>query len=364
MRTVAVAIVVVAAFAHVAHAYPQFQLSKDQTCSGCHLSPSGGGLLNENGFAVAQAMATFDVKPEAAHGALVGPHWLELSADLRAAGGIVENRGTNGAAFPMQADFQAAVFAPAGFTFVASVGVQDGHDIASFFASREHYAMWQSHPGSPEGLFVRAGRFMPVFGLRFVEHTAYTRRYGQTPLYGEAYGAAVAYVSSSWEAHVTGFLHDPFQYSAEQGNGAAAYTEARITKTAQIGLEGRFAKGDLDQRLAGGVTGKLWLDPVLLQAEVIGIHQSFAAGGERDQITSYLLGTWFFYQGWMLDVGIGQFDEDLAVPHVSLEGIDVNVHWFATSHLELLLTNRIQTISFTSGGPTSGYALVQVHYRL
>ena len=33
-----------------AHAYPQFQMSRDQTCTGCHLSPSGGGLLNENGL--------------------------------------------------------------------------------------------------------------------------------------------------------------------------------------------------------------------------------------------------------------------------------------------------------------------------
>ena len=41
--------VAVAAMAGTAAAYPQFQLSRDQTCTGCHLSPAGGGLLNENG---------------------------------------------------------------------------------------------------------------------------------------------------------------------------------------------------------------------------------------------------------------------------------------------------------------------------
>ena len=36
-----------------AAAYPQFQLSRDQTCTNCHVSPSGGGLLTENGYNVA-----------------------------------------------------------------------------------------------------------------------------------------------------------------------------------------------------------------------------------------------------------------------------------------------------------------------
>jgi hypothetical protein len=51
--------------------------------------------------------------------------------------------------------------------------------------------MWRTNPGTPFGLFVRAGRFMPVFGLRFAEHPMYTRRFGGTPLYGDTYGAAI-----------------------------------------------------------------------------------------------------------------------------------------------------------------------------
>jgi hypothetical protein len=66
----------------------------------------------------------------------------------------------------------------------------------------------------------------------------------------------------------------------------------------------------------------------------------------------------------MLDIGAGQFDEDLRVRHLDLECVDANLHWFATSHWELLLTNRIQTIALGSGGPTSGYVLLQLHYRV
>ena len=53
-----------------ASAYPQFQLSRDQTCSGCHLSPAGGGLLSENGLNTADAMSQFGTSPEFMYGKL------------------------------------------------------------------------------------------------------------------------------------------------------------------------------------------------------------------------------------------------------------------------------------------------------
>ena len=40
------AVLAVVATAGVAHAYPQYQLSREQTCASCHVSPVGGGLLD------------------------------------------------------------------------------------------------------------------------------------------------------------------------------------------------------------------------------------------------------------------------------------------------------------------------------
>jgi hypothetical protein len=352
---------IVAALAHRADAYPQFQLSRESTCTGCHISPAGGLVLNENGLATAETMSTFGGAPEAAHGKLAGPSWLIISGDFRAGAGLNDRVKAQGAAFPMQAEVDGAVRGGS-ITLLATVGVEQGPVVAS----HEHWVMWQSEAGADHGLYVRAGRFMPVYGLRLAEHIAYTRRYGQTPLYGETYGAAVAYIDPRWEVHVTGFVHDRIQDPVERGDGAAAYGEVRLAKVASVGLQGRYAKSDEDARTAGGFTAKLWLEPanVLLQGEVQMIRQTFAAGSRRTQLVSYLLGSWFFHEGWMLDVGVGQFDEDLAMSTNDLECIDANVHWFATSHLELLLTNRVQTIGLGSGGATSGFTLLQIHYRL
>jgi hypothetical protein len=358
-----VTIVLALAVARVAHAYPQFQLSHDQTCTSCHISPAGGLLLGENGLSIAETTSTYGGAPEFLHGQVGGPAWLELGGDLRAGAGMTDSvGGVGGGAFPMQGDLDAAVHGR-DLTLLATIGFQPGSSPSTFVRSTEHWLMW--HPSDEDhGIYVRAGRFMPVYGLRFAEHTAYTRRYGQTPLYGETYGAAVEYVEPVWEVHVTGFVHDPLQDAIENGNGGAAYGELRFAKIASIGAEARHANSRDDTRTASGVTAKLWLDPVLLEAEGQVIHQTFMAGGGRNQLVSYLLASYSVHPGWLLDIGVGQYDEDLAVNNVDLECVDANLHWFTTSHWELLLTGRIQTIALGKGGPTSGFALLQFHYRL
>ena len=35
-----------------------------------------------------------------------------------------------------------------------------------------------------------------------------------------------------------------------------------------------------------------------------------------------------------------------------------------TSHLELVLNARFEMIAFGAGGPSAGYSLLQLHYRL
>jgi hypothetical protein len=349
----------------IASAYPQYQLGYEPTCTGCHVSPSGGGLLNENGLNVAEQTSTYGGAPEAAHGALVGPSWLQVSGDFRGAAGLVQNVGSHPGAFPMQAELNAAVHT-SGFTLYATGGFWAGHTGPDYLQLREHWLMWQQKPGETEGLYVRVGRFTPVFGLRLVEHNDSVRRWGQTPLWSETYNAAVEYVDKVGEVHATGFVHDPWQYSSERGDGGALYGELRLGKAASIGLEARYAHGSEDARSTGGLTAKYWIDgaKLLFQLEGQVTHQKFAAGGSRNQLASYLMASWLVHDGWLLDFGVSQYNEDLAVKALDTEALDVNLHWFTTSHLELLLTNRIQTIVLGGGGPTSGYSLVQFHYRL
>src|SRR6266567_8178283 len=85
-----------------AEAYPQFQLSRDQTCTGCHVSPAGGGLLNENGLAVSETISQWGTSPEFFYGKIPRPDWLTLGGDVRGASGYVQSPERLLATFPMQ----------------------------------------------------------------------------------------------------------------------------------------------------------------------------------------------------------------------------------------------------------------------
>ena len=350
-----------------AHAYPQYALSREQTCGACHLSPTGGGLLNDNGELTDEDDATWGGDPTFLHGAVELPEWFRFGGDLRfGAGATNPGGGVGPAAFPMQSELHAAVLRGP-ITVAADLGFtiprEEGSPL-TVLMSREHYVRWNQHEDGL-GLYARAGRFMPVYGLRWAEHTAYVRRYGGTPLFGETYGASVGWVSSGAEAHVTGFVHDPLHDGIEDGDGAAAYAEKRFGAAA-VGAQARYANAPDNVRTQGGLTGKLWLDgpAVLLQAEAQVVRQSFDSGPARTQVVGNLMASWFVHHGYLLDVIVGHYDQDTAVPDVDRDAVELNLHWFPKAHVELVLMTRLQAIGLGNGGDTSGYALAQLHYRL
>ena len=363
--TLALAVGVLAAATGVAHAYPQYQLSKEPTCATCHISPSGGGLLNDYGELTAEEESQWGGNPSFLHGAVELPDWLALGGDLRGAGGLHDNgNGAGPSAFPMQAELYAAASKGA-VTLYATAGITLRED-SPWPLSREHWLMWKPDEGG-EGPYVRAGRIMPVFGLRQAEHPYYTRRYGPTPLFAEVYGVNGGWLSPKLEAHVTAFVHDPLVDGTQKGNGAAAYVEKRFG-AAQLGAEAMYATSDDDGRLHAGVTGKLWLEgaKLLLSGEGMVVHQDFTSAGapSRYQLVGQLIGTYFVRPGLFVDLGVGHFAEDTAIADTFRDAVDLNVHWFPLSHLELVLTSRFQRIGLGNGGDDSGFALLQVHYRI
>lgn len=352
----------------VAHAYPQYQLVFDPTCTGCHQSPAGGNLLNENGLAVAESTSMFGTAPEFLNGILPTPTWLTLGGDLRASGGFIATPEEVLTAFPMQAELYANVRAGA-FSVNVTGGLrpwQDEDRAATTLWSREHYAMWQSKPGESEGIYVRAGRFMPVFGLRVAEHPAYLRRYGGTPLFADTYGASASYVEQKFEVHATGFVEDPFIDPVVHGHGGAAYTEVRVTDQIAVGLEGMVRRTDTSTRYHAGVTGKYYLPAanLLLQAELQYTPLSIDDGNSTRGLLGFVMGTLFLPNGFMIDVALNHYDPNYRIAKLDRDSIDVNVHWFTTSHLELVLNNRYETLALGSGGRSGGYTLLQLHYRL
>lgn len=362
----------VMALARVAEAYPQFQLSRDKTCTGCHISPAGGSLLTENGESVSEAIATLDHSGAFMYGKVPVPPWLTLGGDLRAATGYIQTPEKVLASFPMQIELHGHARLPSGISVHVTGGTRPTtaksatESGRNFLWSREHYVMWRTNPGTPTGLFVRAGRFAPVFGLRFAEHPLYTRRFGGTPLYGEAYGLNVSYITEKLEGHLTGFIEDPLMETVRHTRGAAAYVELRPTDTFSFGGGGMIEISDSDKEFRGSVVGKYYLSgpDLLLQGEVQVMNQRIEGGGAPVQLIGNVVLSHYLGKGLLLDVGLGHFDSNIRIKDLDRDCIDVNLHWFTTSHIELIFNSRLEMLAFGSGGDAHAYALLQAHYRL
>src|SRR5262245_5246144 len=108
-----------------AYAYPQFQMSRDQTCTGCHISPAGGGLLTENGLVTAEAISQWGTPAGFFYGKIPTPRWLVLGGDLRGASGYVQTPEKLLASFPMQIEAYARAVLGAGFSLQVDVGARE-----------------------------------------------------------------------------------------------------------------------------------------------------------------------------------------------------------------------------------------------
>lgn len=393
MKTLILAFVLLAASLGVAHAYPQFQLSRDQTCTGCHLSPAGGGLLNENGYTVAEGISQFGTAPEFFYGKVLKEGGkLILGGDVRGAAGFLKYGGAEDSAvyaFPMQVEFYGRLKFGS-ISIQADLGFrpdEDTNEAKTFVWSREHYLTWQSKPDENFGTYVRAGRFLPVFGLRFAEHPLYVRRFGGTQLYTDTYAASVSQVAEKYEVHVTAFMEDLLIDPVEHANGAAAYGEYRVSPTLSFGggvmfksfTNGKFLLSDeidydsKEFRIAA--TNKLYLEgaDILLSTEIQFVNQLVGktarspdseVGGAPKGLVGNLVASKMLGSFLLLDVGIGHFDSNLRIKNLDRDCVDLNFHWFTTSHLELVLNARYELLGFGAGGEPGAYALLQAHYRM
>jgi hypothetical protein len=189
------------ALAGSAAAEPMF-LSKQYTrCTTCHYSPTGGGLLTPYGRSLShEELSTFrgsetsgSGSPQGAEqdflwGALgdrLGP--VHMGIDLRPAHLLYDFDGTETSqSFWMNADVLAACQIR-GWTLYGELGrepVVDG-------AKLDSYEYWAQHE-SDKGLAFRVGRFLPAFGVRLADHTAFTRTNLGFDKYDQVYALEVS----------------------------------------------------------------------------------------------------------------------------------------------------------------------------
>ncbi|MBC7715257.1 MAG: hypothetical protein H7177_18065, partial [Rhizobacter sp.] len=160
-----------------AYAFPEMVRHNYPNCIACHESPSGGGLLTPYGRTISSSvLSTWGNEKEARpfYGAIDNKYtkgWLNVGGDLR---GLQLHTNSKqmmmGKFIRMQTGFEAAVKFM-NFKVVSFFGKQEVGNMVRGESIR-HYLMYQP----TDEISLRAGRFIPNYGLNIPEHTLATRR--------------------------------------------------------------------------------------------------------------------------------------------------------------------------------------------
>lgn len=375
------------ASARDAAAYPQFQFSSGTTrCGQCHFSPSGGTLISSWGRDESADTISLGGNGGLLHGLVTPPSWLAIGGDVRFAALTNDVGGPESpesAYFPMQFDLYTRLAFDA-FSLNFTVGDRGvvrpsdpsfsgrSGDFVDRLVSREHYLMWRP---SATGPYVRAGRFYSPYGVRFVEHVYFVRRYTGYNLYEETYNLSGGYIADDYEWHATAFVHPPsslpnfLRSVGAHESGGTAYGEMRFAKMASLGLQTRIGIASEEARYQGGAVGKLWIEDAKLifigEADFIRQQLKGAASTGQNQLVSYI-GMTYFMRGLMAGIAYERFQENLAMSRTGRNAYDFQVNFFPWAHFEVLLLGRYQTRASAAPGDTTGASLgmLQLHYYL
>jgi hypothetical protein len=299
-------VLAISLFASRASAEPMFLAKQYTRCTACHYSPTGGGMLTPYGrllshrelsttgatAAAPAAGAEEDPHGEQAFlfGALgdaLGPGHLGLEmrpAHLRVnfPGGHTDRN------LLMNLDLVGAV-QHGGWTAYGTVGreppnsaVRDGLvQPGAAFISYEHWIGYQSD----DGFGIRAGRFLPAFGIRFDDHTAYTRRDLDFDRNDQVYGVEISDTMGPSLLQVTigagkaeAILHDRTQRAASiTGRWQLDLTP----RTAIVGSAAYRQASDLDPKsgLVGGALGFAPTSRISVWTEIDANLQTAERGG-------------------------------------------------------------------------------------
>ena len=193
LRPTARAVLVIAALGAAgsvrpASAEPTFLSKQYPRCTACHYSAAGGGLLTPYGRSLSrEEISTFGRQGASGapstgstageegflFGALSSESPLQLGLDVRPSHVDVDvdvpGRTIADRNFLMNLDLQAA-WRQDRWTAYGTVGrspTRGGGELVSY----EHWIAWQV----TDAVSVRGGRFLPAYGVRFADHTSFTR---------------------------------------------------------------------------------------------------------------------------------------------------------------------------------------------
>lgn len=313
------------------------------SCTACHVSPSGGGVLTPYGRALsAELMSTWGTPKTAGflftdvENEKINPPWFRAQALLR---GVQTRRNTptvDQARFiPMQADLEVgvdlekfAVILTGGFR--AKPGATTS-DLNEFF-SRKHYVLYRFS----DAIVARAGKFIFAFGLNGPDHITATRRGLGWDQGSETYNLEANYFLEKSTTTLTLVSKSPEENNIQKISGIALNQSFFVGGDSRLGFSGFSGSQEIYERIVYGpyltwaITKQVFLDSeFFLQDKKI----KSSSAHEKGYATFHRL-------GWEISKGIipfTQFDRSFLNDSDDTSRFDsygVGLQWLPYPHFE------------------------------
>jgi hypothetical protein len=224
-----------------AHAFPEMARIGYQNCVACHVSPTGGGVMNSYGRGMsADILSTWHYEGEETIGhGLFGstyqtPEWLQLGGDSRWIQTYVQNlQGTQGQWFPMQDQLEAAVRAWK-IWLVGNLNFEGGPPGTSNYGVLQSNRLYALYNVTDE-IYVRAGKFQLPFGINQPNHTAVIAQNLGWGAETESDNIEAGYIGEKVNVILTGDMGRPDNTSLTVENGMALNVAYNLSTVHKLG---------------------------------------------------------------------------------------------------------------------------------
>jgi hypothetical protein len=307
------------------------------SCATCHVSVTGGGVLNEYGRRLAEEfMATWAREGESdfLHGAVKLPESLSVGGDIRFLSIKNDNQITETqTGFPMQADIELAWTPLEKLTLVGAFGGYSGQS-----SSRRHYLHYQFN----DNWQARAGRFYSAFGILSPDHSVLSRRLMGFDEHQENMNVEGAYTSETFEIVADVMLGGKEEGDQEREQGYSMRASTFIGERTALGLSYLHGEGPVWDRdtfgpfLMLGITAKSYLlSEVYYQYKKPVEDQDLSTPKHEGLITSSKAG-YDLFQGFQVFVSFESADPVGDVEYVRRQRVyGPGIQWIPRPHFEL-----------------------------
>lgn len=304
---------------------PYLAIRTGLKCSACHVNRTGGG--GRNVFGANWGQTVLPMNPAQLRNRAL-TDWLSIGFDVRALGSAYVSDATPRTNIEMneaQLQLEARLIQN-----VLTLYVDQTLGPERAFA-REAFVMADVLPMRG---YAKAGKFLLPYGWRLWDDDAYIRSQTnftyKTPDLGLEVGFEPGPVS--WFVALT---NGTFGTVDDNSGKMVTSSFAVVYPQFRVGASGSFNRGSgSDRRIVGGFAGTR-LGPVALLGEGDLIHDTFAAGGDRDQLVAYAEGTVLVHKGVNLKAAYGYHDPDRDVPEDQRIRARFGLEFFPVSFLQL-----------------------------